>query len=295
MKLTKIFLSRRKKDNVAGYIFLIIPLLINSVFLFYPIIYSFILSLFDWNLLMPEKYFIGFSNFKELFTDKVFLISIKNTFIYTAGVVPLQTIVALLMAVLLNQKVRGRPFFRTAFYIPSITSSVVTSVIFMWIYAKPGLLNYLLSLMGISGPDWLASTDFALSSIMILNIWSTAGYFMITFLAALQNIPESLYESARVDGANKFRMFWNVTVPMVRPAIFFVVTLGMIGCFQVFDQIYVMSSGGPANATTTMSYFIYQNAFKYFRMGYASAASVVLFLFILSFTLIQKKYYKIQF
>ncbi|MGE5859217.1 MAG: carbohydrate ABC transporter permease [Ignavibacteria bacterium] len=295
MKLTKIFLSRRKKDNVAGYIFLIIPLLINSVFLFYPIIYSFILSLFDWNLLMPEKYFIGFSNFKELFTDKVFLISIKNTFIYTAGVVPLQTIVALLMAVLLNQKVRGRPFFRTAFYIPSITSSVVTSVIFMWIYAKPGLLNYLLSLMGISGPDWLASTDFALSSIMVLNIWSTAGYFMITFLAALQNIPESLYETARVDGANIFRMFWNVTVPMVRPAIFFVVTLGMIGCFQVFDQIYVMSSGGPANATTTMSYFIYQNAFKYFRMGYASAASVVLFLFILSFTLIQKKYYKIQF
>jgi ABC-type sugar transport system permease subunit len=118
---------------------------------------------------------------------------------------------------------------------------------------------------------------------------------MITFLAALQNIPESLYETARVDGANKFRVFWNVTVPMVRPAIFFVVTLGMIGCFQVFDQIYVMSSGGPANATTTMSYFIYQNAFKYFRMGYASAASVVLFLFILSFTLIQKKYYKIQF
>ena len=233
MKLTKIFISRRKKDNVAGYIFLIIPLLINSVFLFYPIIYSFILSLFDWNLLMPEKYFIGFNNFKELFTDKVFLISIKNTFIYTAGVVPLQTIVALLMAVLLNQKVRGRPFFRTAFYIPSITSSVVTSVIFMWIYAKPGLLNYLLSLIGISGPDWLASTDFALSSIMMLNIWSTAGYFMITFLAALQNIPESLYETARVDGANKFRVFWNVTVPMVRPAIFFVVTLGMIGCFQV--------------------------------------------------------------
>jgi ABC-type sugar transport system permease subunit len=244
---------------------------------------------------MPEKYFIGLNNFKELFTDKVFLISIKNTFIYTAGVVPLQTIVALLMAVLLNQKVRGRPFFRTAFYIPSITSSVVTSVIFMWIYAKPGLLNYLLSLIGISGPDWLASTDFALSSIMMLNIWSTAGYFMITFLAALQNIPESLYETARVDGANKFSVFWNITVPMVRPAIFFVVTLGMIGCFQVFDQIYVMSSGGPANATTTMSYFIYQNAFKYFRMGYASAASVVLFLFILLFTLLQKKYYKIQF
>ncbi|HSR17092.1 MAG TPA: sugar ABC transporter permease [Ignavibacteriaceae bacterium] len=284
----------KEKDNSIGFIFLGIPLFINCVFLFYPIIYSFILSLFDWNLLMHDKYFIGFDNFIELFTDKIFLISIKNTLIYTAGVVPLQTIVALLMAVLLNQKVRGRPFFRTAFYIPSITSSVVTSVIFMWIYAKPGLLNYLLSLMGISGPDWLASTDFALSSIMMLNIWSTAGYFMITFLASLQNIPESLYETARVDGANKFRMFWNITVPMVRPAIFFVVTLGMIGCFQVFDQIYVMSSGGPANATTTMSYFIYQNAFKYFRMGYASAASVVLFLFILFFTLIQKKYYRMQ-
>ena len=295
MKLQNTFIPVRKKDNITGYIFLGIPLLINSVFLFYPIIYSFILSFYDWNLLSPEKNFIGLDNFKELFTDKVFLISIQNTLIYTAGVVPLQTIIALLMAVLLNQKVRGRPFFRTAFYIPSITASVVTSVIFMWIYAKPGLLNFLLSFIGIQGPDWLASTDFALSSIMMLNIWSTSGYFMVTFLAALQNIPESLYETALVDGAGKFKMFWNITVPMVRPAVFFVVTLGMIGCFQVFDQIYVMSSGGPANATTTMSYFVYQNAFKYFRMGYASAAAVVLFFFILFFTLIQKRYYRIQF
>ena len=287
-------MNLRRKDNLTGYIFLGIPLLVNSVFLFYPIIYSFLLSFYDWNLLGPHKNFIWFDNFTELFSDKVFLISIKNTLIYTAGVVPIQTIVALLMAVLLNQKVRGRPFFRTAFYIPSITASVVTSVIFMWIYAKPGLLNYLLSFVGIQGPDWLASTDFALSSIMMLNIWSTAGYFMITFLAALQNIPAALYETALVDGAGKIRMFWNITVPMVRPAIFFVVTLGMIGCFQVFDQIYVMSSGGPANATTTMSYFVYQNAFKYFRMGYASAAAVVLFFIILFFTLIQKKYYNIK-
>jgi ABC-type sugar transport system permease subunit len=165
----------------------------------------------------------------------------------------------------------------------------------MWIYAKPGLLNYFLSLVGISGPDWLTNTDVALSSIMMLNIWSTAGYFMVTFLAALQGIPKSLYETASIDGAGKIRMFWNITLPMLRPAMFFVVTLGMIGCFQVFDQIYVMSSGGPANATMTMSYFVYQNAFKYFRTGYASAAAVVLFLFILCFTMIQKRHFKTQF
>ena len=285
----------RRNDLIVGYVFLSIPLLINGLFSFYPIIYSFVLSWFDWNLLMPQKFFIGIDNFRELFSDRVFLISIANTLIYTAGVVPLQTIVALLMAILLNQQIRGRPFFRTAFYIPSITASVVTSVIFMWIYAKPGLLNYLLSFIGIAGPDWLASTDFALSSIMMLNIWSTAGYFMVTFLAALQGIPKSLYETAAIDGAGKFKMFWNITLPMLRPAMFFVVTLGMIGCFQVFDQIYVMSSGGPANATTTMSYFIYQNAFKYFRTGYASAGAVVLFLFILCFTLIQKRQLRTQF
>jgi ABC-type sugar transport system permease subunit len=208
------------------------------------------------------------------------------------GVVPVQTLISMLMAVMLNQKVHGRPFFRTAFYIPSITASVVTPVIFLWIYAKPGLLNYLLTFIGINGPDWLMNTKFALGSIMMLNIWSTSGYFMITFLAALQNIPESLYEAAKVDGVNHWQMFWKIIVPMLRPATFFVVTLGIIGCFQVFDQIYIMSAGGPANATTTMSYFVYQNAFKYFRMGYASAAAVVLFFFIMGFTLIQKRYFK---
>jgi ABC-type sugar transport system permease subunit len=284
-----------KRDAGTGYALLAIPLIVNGIFLFYPIVYSFVLSFFNWNLLAPDKQFIGLDNFKELLSDRIFYTALKNTLIYAAGVVPTQTVVALSMAVLLNQNVRGRPFFRTAFYVPSVTASVVTSVIFMWIYAKPGLLNYALSLLGIAGPDWLANPDIALSSIMMLNIWSTAGYFMISFLAALQDIPESLYESARLDGAGILRTFWYITVPMLRPTMLFVTTLGMIGCFQVFDQIYVMSSGGPADATTTMSYFIYQNAFKYFRMGYASAGSVILFLIIFFVATVQKRYLRTQF
>lgn len=282
----------RLEETVTGYLFFALPILIYAVFSFLPIVYAFGLSFFDWQLLGSTRTWTGIDNFVELFGDPVFLVAIKNTVVYTLGVVPTQTVVALLMSVLLNQKIRGRPLYRAAFYLPSITASVVTSVIFLWIYAKPGLFNYLLSWFGIEGPDWLADPRWALSSIMVLNVWTTSGYFMITFLAALQGIPESLYEAARVDGAGRLRIFWSITVPMLRPAFFFVVTLGLIGCFQVFDQIYVMSSGGPVNATTTMSYFIYQNAFKYFRLGYACSAAMVLFMIILGFTLLQKRYFR---
>ena len=190
----------------------------------------------------------------------------------------------------MNQKLKGRAFFRLAFYVPAITSSVVTSIIFVWIYAKPGLLNYLLSLLGLEGTDWLTNPSTALFAIMVLNIWTTSGYFMISFLAGLQSIPASLYEAAKIDGANQWQQFWKITVPMVRPVTYFVVVLGLIGCFQVFDQIYVMSSGGPVNATTTMSYFTYNNSFKYFRLGYGAASAIVLAIIIFGATWLQKKY-----
>ena len=282
---------RREKtvEAVTAYAFLLPPLIVLCIFTFGPIFFSLGLAFYDWNLLTPGVEFIGLDNFSELAGDSVFHIALRNTFVYALGVVPAQTMLALLLAVAANQGIKGQAFFRAAFYVPAITSSVVTSVIFLWIYSKTGLLNYLLSFAGIEGPDWIGSPRYALSSIMALNVWSTSGYFMIAFLAGLQSIPKALYEAAEVDGAGAWTRFWNVTVPGLRPAIFFVVTLGLIGCFQVFDQIYVMSNGGPVNATTTLSYYIYNSAFKYFRFGYASAASIVLFLIILAFTILQRR------
>ena len=281
--------SERVTEALTAYAFLAPALAISMIFVFGPILFSAPLAFFDWNLLNPEINYVGADNFVELAQDEVFHIALRNTFVYAAGVVPIQTMLALLLAVAVNQGIPGQSFFRAAFYLPAITSSVVTSVIFLWIYSKTGLLNYLLAGIGVEGPDWIGSPKYALGSIMALNIWSTSGYFMIAFLAALQSVPSSLYEAARIDGAGPWARFWQITVPGVRPTIFFVVTLGLIGCFQVFDQIYVMSSGGPVNATTTVSYFIYNSAFKYFRFGYAAAASIVLFIIILSLTLAQQR------
>ena len=285
-------LSTKRRDQVrTTYLFIGFPLILFMVFTFIPILFAFGISFYDWNLLIPDKPFVGLANYIELFQDEVFLIAIKNTVIYTIGVVPIQTFLALFLAFIMNQKLKGRAFFRLAFYVPAITSSVVTSIIFMWIYSRPGLLNYLLSLVGVEGTDWLTNTRTALFAIMALNIWTTSGYFMISFLAGLQSIPKSLYEAAEIDGANQWQQFWKVTVPMVRPVTYFVVVLGLIGCFQVFDQIYVMSGGGPVNSTTTMSYFVYNNSFKFFRLGYGAAAAIILAIIIFAATWLQKKYF----
>lgn len=289
--MTKSFatMSASARETLRAYTFLAPALVVLSAFTFGPILFSVPLAFFDWNLLVPDKNFVGVANFAELAGDDVFHIALRNTIIYAFGVVPIQTMLALLLAVAVNQGLPGQSFFRAAFYLPAITSSVVTSVIFLWIYSKSGLLNYLLSGIGIDGPDWIGSPRYALGSIMALNVWSTSGYFMIAFLAALQSVPKTLYEAASLDGAGAWGRFWHVTVPGVRPTIFFVMTLGLIGAFQVFDQIYVMSNGGPVNATTTVSYYIYNSAFKYFRFGYAAAASLVLFLIILLFTVVQQR------
>lgn len=285
------FNSKRGEQTLWAYLFLAFPLAMFGVFVIFPIGFAFFISFFDWNLLVVEKPFAGLGNYFELFQDDVFLLSIRNTVLYALGVVPAQTLLALFLAFIMNQNIRGRAFFRLAFYIPAITSSVVTSIIFVWIYSKPGLLNYLLSTVGIEGTDWLTNTKTALIAIMALNVWTTSGYFMVSFLAGLQSIPSSLYEAAKIDGANTWQQFWKITVPMVRPVTYFVVVLGLIGSFQVFDQIFVMSSGGPVNSTTTMSYFVYQSSFKYFRLGYGASSAVILALIIFAATWVQKKYF----
>lgn len=286
------FKNSRREQTFWAYLFLLLPMLLLGVFVFFPILFAFVVSFFDWNLLLPDKPFVGLANYIEVFNDPVFVKAFKNTVIYTIGVVPTQTMLSLILAFLMNQKFRGRTIFRVAFYLPAITSSVVTSIIFVWIYAKPGLLNYLLSRIGITSDiDWLTNPNTVLASIMMLNIWTTSGYFMISFLAGLQNIPVSLYEAARIDGATTWQQFWQITVPMVRPVTYFVVVMSLIGCFQVFDQVFVMSSGGPNNASTTMSYYAYKNSFKYFRFGFGAASAIVLALIIFGTTWLQKRYF----
>lgn len=286
------FKNTNQEQTFWAFVFLVVPLVLLSVFVFFPIVFAFIVSFYDWNLLLPDKPFIGLANYIEVLKDPVFMKAVKNTVVYTLGVVPTQTLLALFLAFMMNRKFKGRTFFRVAFYLPAITSSVVTSIIFVWIYSKPGLLNYLLSEIGIqSNIDWLTNPNTVLFSIMALNIWTTSGYFMISFLAGLQNIPVSLYEAAEIDGASTWTQFWKITFPMVRPVTYFVVVMSLIGCFQVFDQVFVMSSGGPDNASTTMSYYAYKNSFKYFRFGFGAAAAVILAIIIFATTWLQKRYF----
>jgi multiple sugar transport system permease protein len=282
-------MPERRREARAAYFFLLPALIVLSLFTFGPLVFIFVVAFFDWNLFRADQHWVAAANFVELAGDELFFTALRNTTVYVLGVVPAQTLLALLLALAVNQNIPARGFFRAAFYIPAITSSVVTSIIFLWIYSKPGLLNYALSRFGIEGPDWIGSPKYALGAIMALNVWSTSGYFMVAFLAGLQNIPASLYEAARIDGAGPWARFRYVTVPGLKPTLFFVVTLGIIGTFQVFDQIYMMSAGGPVNATTTLSYFIYNSAFRYFRFGYAAAAAVVLFAIILFVTCVQRR------
>lgn len=228
---------------------------------------------------------IGFENFTKLTNDQYFWISLKNTLVYTAIVVPIQTILAVILAVIANQGVKGKQFFKLVFFLPAVTSSAALSMIFKLIYAKPGVLNRLLGL----SVDWLQNPSTALAAIMIMNIWSTSGYFMVTYLAGLQNIPKSLYEASEIDGANFWTRFRKITLPLLRPQVIFVSTMGIIGCMQVFDQIYFLIKN---MRNVTLAFYIYRNAFEYSKMGYASALAMVLFAIILILTFLQKKFVK---
>lgn len=289
------FKRAKTGEVIAGYTFIAPHMLALLIFTFFAMGFAFYLSLQEYDLL-SSPIFIGFKNFtKAFFKDRNFYIAVRNTLYFTVVVVPVQTALAMLYAVLLNQSVKLRTFFRAAFYTPSVTSSIALSLIFIWLYSKRGILNYFLGQLGLfSGIDWLGNPATALPAIMMMNIWSTAPTFMIIFLAALQDIPETLHEAAKIDGANAWQRFFKITLPLLRPSIFFVTVMGSIGCLQVFDQIYIMTSGGPLKSTTTINYLIYTNAFRDFRMGYACALAVILFVIIFALTIIQKRYIDVE-
>jgi multiple sugar transport system permease protein len=286
---------RRSRDTLSAYLFLLPYLLVLLVFWIGVAVYGIGLSLFTIDLGFTPPQFVGLHNYQILFNqlsdfaDSYFWISMVNIIKYVVAIVIGQTILALALAVILQNIRRARGIFRTLFYVPAVTSSVATSLIFLWLYNPDGLIDYTLYLLHIPGPDWLNNPTFALPALMLLNIWTTGAAFMIYFLAALQDIPQELTEAASVDGANRWQAFWYVTIPLLRPAIFLVVALGTIGGFQMFDQAKFMTNGGPLNSTLTPMLEIYNAAFQDSHFGLAAAMSVLLFILIFIVTIVQRR------
>jgi multiple sugar transport system permease protein len=288
-------MSRKTLETLTAYLFVSPWIILSIVFTFGAMLYVFYLSFTDLQLLNEPK-LIGIDNYVKVLTNKLFHTAVFNTLLYAAIVTFFQTWLALLLAVALNAKIRGKQFFRSAWYLPSVTSSVVISLIFVWVFQREGILNFLVvTLFGWTGFQpvaWLtdAGAHTALPALMLLNIMTTAPTFMLYFLAALQDIPEEVYEAASLDGSVGAHRFFRITVPMLRPIIFLVVVLGTIGTLQVFDQAYIMTNGGPLNQTTTINLLIYRSAFTDYSFAYAAAMSGILFVLIIALYLVQQRF-----
>jgi multiple sugar transport system permease protein len=277
--------SQRRQDIITAYLCLTPWMIGVLAFVLGPMIFSFFLSFYESDLL-TRNYFIGLKNYQELFNDPLFWQSLKVTFIYAFTSVPLGTALALLIAVLLNQKIVALSVWRTIYYLPTVISGVAVSLLWLQIFnPRAGLLNNFLGLFGIPGPAWLYSSQWALPALIIMSVWGV-GSSMLLYLAGLQGIPTHLYEAAIIDGASSVRKFWHITVPMLTPTIFFSVIISLIGAFQFFTQALIMTEGGPNNATLSMVLYLYNKAFLQVRFGYASAVAWVLFAIIITFTLI---------
>ncbi|MCS7222220.1 MAG: sugar ABC transporter permease [Anaerolineae bacterium] len=267
------------KKAVEGYLF-ISPWIIGfAIFTAGALLGSFSISLTEWNIVGTPK-FIGLQNYQKMLEDKFFWQSLKVTTLYLSNV-PINLVLGLLLALLLNQKVRGLGFFRTIFYLPSVTAGVAVSLLWMWIFnPRFGIINILLKKLGITGPAWLGSETWALPALIIMSVWGVGGGMLI-YLGALQSVPTALYEAATLDGAGAWRRFLHITIPMITPVLLLNLIMGIIGSFQVFTQAYIMTNGGPNYATLFYVLYLYQQAFRWFNMGYASALAWVLFLIIL--------------
>ncbi len=278
--------SQERQNIIKGMLF-IAPWLIGFLlFTVYPILASAYYSLTRYDIVRPAK-FIGMANYNEiLFTDNVFKIVLGNTLYMVILGVPISLAVAFVLAVLLNVKMRFRSLFRTIFFIPSIVPVVASAMIWLWLYnPRYGLLNSFLASVGLQAIPWLSSTTLAKPSLIIVQAWAQ-GSAIVIFLAALQDVPRSLYDAATVDGANRYQQFWHVTVPMCTPAILFNLLMGLIATFQSFTLPWLLTSGGPNQATEFYGIYLYRNAFLFFKMGYASALAWLLFLIIVAFTVV---------
>jgi multiple sugar transport system permease protein len=284
--------TRRGEQRLVGYGFLLPDVLGLAIFVGLPIAGAFYISFHDWSGI-GERTFNGIDNYRTLLADRFFLDSLRITAIYTFSFVPLLFALALGLALLVNQGLKATGFFRSAYFVPFMVSLVVASIVWQFIlHERAGVLNSMIGAVGIDPQPWLGSTRLALVSVIIVTLWQGVGYSMIIFLAGLQDIPRDYYEAATVDGANAVHQFRKITLPLLKPTSVFVLIISFISAFQLFDPIFVLTGGGPANATTTAVFYIYETAFQFLQLGYASALSVALFLIILVFTVLQLRIFR---
>lgn len=287
-KLTRVALAEER----AAWLFLAPSLVLFAIFTAIPVISAFFISFTQWNL-FNEVTWVGLGNYLELAKDEIFAKVLGNTAYFVLASVPVQIVLALACALVLNRGIKGQTFFRVVYFLPVVTSTIAAALVWAWLFnSNFGLINAGLSLVGVTDlPKWMGSTRWAMPAIIIVSIWQNLGYAMVLFLAGLQNIGKDVHDAAALDGATGWDRFWHITLPLLSPTTFFVLVISIIGSFQVFELVLVMTKAGPANATNTLVYYIYQNGFQFYQMGYASAAAMVLFLIVLAFTLVQ---YRLQ-
>ncbi len=295
MEKPESFWQELSKQKVS-YLFIALPALLFFIFQLAPVVISFFWSFTEYDVVHSPK-FVGFKNYTGiLFNDPLFWKAMRNTVVYVIGVVPIGICISLLLAVAIDQKIKLKNFFKSVFFLPTVTAIVAVSVIWKWLYAgeKYGLLNYVIMKFGFQPIDWLASTAWTLPSIMMMSIWAGVGYNMILFLAGLQTIPHVMYEVAEIDGAGFWTKFFKVTLPLLKPTIVFVTMMSFIFSFQVFEQVYIMTGGqggigGVLNSALTIVAYLYDKGFQKFQMGYASALAYIIFLCIFMLTMINKR------
>ncbi|WP_223190640.1 carbohydrate ABC transporter permease [Nonomuraea terrae] len=283
--------TRRRGSGWQAYLFIGPSLLGVVAFLLLPMVIVLVLSLFDWELLSAPE-FVGLDNYSRLASDGQTWHSLWVTVAYVLLCIPLQTALALAIAMLLNQRVKGVKYFRSLFVVPWMATPIVLGLIWNWIFdPRDGALNSALALVGITGPDWLTDATWALPAVALVSVWQHTGYNMLFFLAGLQGIPQELHDAAATDGATPAQRFWRVTLPLLNPTMFFVTVTNMIGAFQVFDTVYAMTAGGPGGSTEVINFRIFETAFKQFDFGYASTLSMLLFVIIFLVTLAQVRFF----
>ena len=281
-----------RAETMAALAFLLPSLVLFTMFTALPVVSAFLISFTHWDLFNPPRW-VWLENYLTLWNDSIFRKVLGNTAYYVLAAVPLQMLLGLLCDLGLNRRIPGQTFFRVIYFLPVVTSTVGAGLVWAWMFnSNFGLINMALSLFGVSElPKWLISSQWAMPAVITVSVWQGLGYAMVLFLAGLQNIRQDVYEAAAIDGATGVTRFIRITLPLLSPTTFFVLIISIIGSFQVFELVFVMTKAGPANATNTLVYYIYQNGFMFYQMGYASAAAMVLFLIVLATTLVQ---YRLQ-
>jgi ABC-type sugar transport system permease subunit len=261
-----------------------------GLFVFWPIFYSLILSFFKWNMISPRKTFIGLQNYQSLFNDPVFWQVTKNTMILAIATVIIKLSISLALALEMNTDIRGKSFYRAIIFSPTFTTSVAVAMVWTWIFDPYfGLMKVFITPLGLRAPDWIYEINFSLPAVIIVLIWSGIGYDMVLFLAGLKNIPREIYDAALVDGVSPWQNFIYITFPLLSPTTFFLTITSFIGALKAFDIISIMTDGGPLNSSNVFVLYLYQNAFQWFKTGFASALALILFVLIMVITLVQNR------